>query len=194
MRGSKGQYFLITALLLIIYFSTLARYTYTASNSLGYRKALEYWTWRNIYEQIKTEEKSLFDYFYFNSSVDKLIKNYTLWVRNDLAVSNAELRIVFLLASKSGTTLSVKLINLAGEPITNINLTYNGTSKTTIGLDDGKEWSVSFTVQGNKLSLTYVEAGETNSYTINLGEKTGFWVQTLEASGYKIKESYSVKA
>jgi len=190
MLGSKGQYYLITALLLVIYFSTLARYSFSISSSLNYEKALENYVTKSSFEQIEAEEKGLFTYFYYNDSMPDLVKNYSLWLRDRLHGKNEMLRIVFLYAVKSDSGLSTRLINLAGEPITGISLSFNGSTQSITGLDDGREWQTSFTGSGTELELNYTEAGEANSYSVSLGSKTAFWVMSLEAENSRIKESF----
>lgn len=203
----KGQFFLITTLIFMIYLSTLLT-SFSYESLLKQRESMEYYVYAENFENVKGEEKRIFTYFYENSSMKDFIKNFTYYVREKLELRNIELKTIFLLASyekiqaNQEQALNVSLLNLVKDEISNINITftYNNTSKSLASLSDSKffETSFNFNISSDsdyKLILKY-HNGKNQEYEVSVplrigkSKKIGFWVISLKAENFLIKEDF----
>jgi hypothetical protein len=203
MFGSKGQFFIIAVLIFVIYYASLIFYSFNTQSLIERQQSIENFLFQNYFEQIKEEEKNIFEYFYFNESMRDFIKNFTIYARNKFALSNFNLGALFLLANYSeissgqNQSLSVYLLNLLNEKI-NANLTFNQTSSFASLNDlESFETSFNFSISEDKEENLYLSCEEGN-FTIAIplkigkSKKIGFWILVFEREKLKLKESFSL--
>ena len=203
MFGSKGQFFIIAVLIFIIYYASLIFYSFNTQSLIERQQSIENFLFQNYFEQIKEEEKNIFEYFYFNESMRDFIKNFTIYARNKFALSNFNLGALFLLANYSeissgqNQSLSVYLLNLLNEKI-NANLTFNQTSSFASLNDlESFETSFNFSISEDKEENLYLSCEEGNfkiaiPLKIGKSKKIGFWILVFEREKLKLKESFSL--
>ena len=208
MFGNKGQFFLITALIFVIYFSVLFSSSLSYETTIESRKYLEFYIYSDYFENFKSELGKIFTYFYDNSSMKNFVKNFTIYARDKFDLKDMGLREIFLLASydtiqaNQEQILSISLLNLLNKGISNINITfnYNNTSRTQSSLEDSNffETFFGFNIASDstyKLILKYND-GENQSYEIDVplkivkSKKIGFWVVSLKIDGSLIKDTF----
>jgi hypothetical protein len=205
---NKGQFFLLFSLVIVLFFFAMF-YSSPPESLSRTRENFENYVYLSILENIEEEQEKIFEYFYYNSSLNDFEKNFSFYVREKLKPRNIELKNIFLLASYDNIeanreeALNISFLNLFDSEIYNINITftYDNTSKTLPSLPDGNffETSFVFNISSNvdyALILEFFDEGK-EEYRINIplrigeSKKIGFWIDFLQAENFYIKKDFS---
>jgi hypothetical protein len=202
----KGQLFLITVALFIIYFSTLLFYSNSAEILLKQRRNMENYLYSEVLSNIKMENEKIFFYFYYDQRLLDYIKNFTFYIRNKLEPKNIEFKNLFLIVEQPTVNagieqeMNVSLLNLLNLEISSINIkfTYDNSTKTFPSLEDGKILKTSFTFnitedREYKIILSYYGGGNQTHeiiipFKVGRSKRIGFFSISLEIGDSVLKE------
>lgn len=208
LGNNKGQFFLILALLFVVFFSILFSTSLSYDTLLKTRKSLEYNIYSENFENIKNEEGKIFTYFYYDPNMKNYVWNFTTYSRDRFELNGVEIKGLFLLAyydtivANQERILNVSFLNVVKTNITNINITftYNNTSRNQTSLEDSNffETYFGFNIPSDSsynLILKYND-GENRTYNITVplkigkSKKIGFWAISLKAGDFLLKDDF----
>ncbi|MEM5869839.1 MAG: hypothetical protein QXR09_01585 [Candidatus Aenigmatarchaeota archaeon] len=198
----KGQFFLISAIVIIIVLF-LIKSSLDLTKIIENKRSLESSISRKEFLNVKNGLIRTIEYSY-NKNEGEKIENYLNYVRFRLKSKTIELKGIAVEASYrnvtagSDTGLNVTIFNFLGEPINNLNLSfsYDGSSQSFFNFEDGTSIKKDFVFNtisnvNYTLTLTFTTSKEINSYNITIpveigkNKFVGFF--DLEMVGWEIK-------
>ena len=197
LGSSKGQFFLIAAVIFLLYFAATLFYSTRVQTTQGVE--VELMLQEETLKNFEREQATLFTYFYNNASLLELVKNFTLRAQKKFG-GEARLGVIFLLVKQplvkanQQQSFNASLLNLWDDVITSINLTFNQTTQTKSLLQNSELWKTSFpfsvssdTDQKLYLSFTHLRKQSFEveiPFRIGKEKKIGFWVVALWSENF----------
>ncbi|MBI5872044.1 hypothetical protein HZB88_03075 [archaeon] len=211
MSGRKGQMFIIMGVIFIVLFAALKTY-YLSGSDVKRKEYLENSLEKEKFLVLKQESKKIVAMAY-DQNTTLVVQNFFNFVKDKLYGKDLSLEVFFLKAnfstvvSNTNTNMNVSVLNMLGRGISNLNLTFNGSTQFVSSLADNSTYSTNFTFNTSSdinytLTVSYSTSSSGVSYSItistmvNKGRVVGFYDLALIGSTTRhqdiFQESYLI--